>query len=53
MMAQFISQIQSLIGIPPVGCEWLEYLFVGLLLILLVDSAVSLVAAVFKLIGGR
>ena len=52
-MAEFISQIQSLIGSPPVGYEWMEYLFVGLLLILLADSAISLVAAVFKVIGGR
>ena len=52
-MGEFISQLQGLIGVPPVGYEWLEYLFVGLLLILLVDSAISLVAAVFKLIGGR
>lgn len=52
-MATFISEIQSLIGAPPVGYEWLEYLVVAVLLIFLVDSAVTLIAAVFKWIGGR
>ena len=52
-MAEFISQLESLIGAPPAGFEWLEYLIVGLLLVLLIDSAISLVASVFKVIGGR
>lgn len=52
-MAAFISEIQSLIGVPPAGYEWLEYLVVAVLLIFLIDSAVTLIAAVFKWIGGR
>ena len=52
-MAEFVSQLQSLIGAAPAGYEWLEYLLVGVILILLLDSCISLVAAVFKVIGGR
>lgn len=52
-MAAFIAEIESLIGAPPAGYEWLEYLVVAVLLIFLVDSAVTLIAAVFKWIGGR
>lgn len=51
-MAAFISEIQSLIGTAPVGFEWVEYVGVLILLILLVESAVTLLAAVFKWIGG-
>ena len=52
-MAAFISEIQSLIGTPPAGYEWLEYLVVAVLLIFLIDCAVTLVASVFKFVGGR
>ena len=34
-MAAFISEIQSLIGAPPAGYEWLQYLVVAVLLIFL------------------
>lgn len=52
-MAEFISEIQSLIGTPPAGFEWLEYLVVSVLLIFLVDCCVTFIAGIFKLIGGR
>ena len=52
-MAVFISEIQSLIGAPPAGYEWLEYLIVAVLLIFLLDSLVTLIAGIFKWIGGR
>lgn len=52
-MAEFISHIQSLIGAPPVGYEWLEYLVVSVLLIFLIDACVTFVAGIFKWIGGR
>lgn len=52
-MAVFISEIRSLIGTPPAGYEFLEYLVVAVFMIFLVDSAVTLIAAVFKWIGGR
>ena len=52
-MAAFISEIQSLIGAPPVGYEWLQYLVVAVLLIFLLDSLVTMIAGIFKWIGGK
>lgn len=47
-----ITEIQSLIGVPPTGYEFLEYLLVGVFLLFLVSAAVSIVSAIFKWIGG-
>lgn len=52
-MAAFIAEVRNLIGAAPAGYEWLEYLVVAILLMFLVDCAVTLVAAVFKWIGGQ
>lgn len=52
-MALFISEIQSLIGVPPAGYEFLEYLVVAVLLVFLLDSLVTMIAGIFKWIGGR
>ena len=51
-MAAFISEIRELIGVAPAGFEWFEYLVVAVLLLFLIDAAVTLVAAIFKWIGG-
>ena len=52
-MAVFISEIRRLIGSPPVGYEFLEYLVVALILIFLLDSLITMIAGIFKWIGGR
>lgn len=52
-MAAFISEIQSLIGVPPAGYEWLQYMAVLVILLFLLDSLVTLIAGIFKWIGGR
>ena len=52
-MAAFISEIQALIGVPPAGYEWLQYLAVLVILLFVLDSLVTLVAGIFKWIGGR
>lgn len=52
-MAAFISEIQRLIGAPPAGYEWLQYLVVAVLLIFLLDSLVTMIAGIFKWIGGK
>ena len=52
-MAAFISEIQSLIGSPPAGYEWLQYLALVVILIFLLDSLITLIAGIFKWIGGR
>ena len=52
-MAAFITEIQSLIGVPPAGYEWLQYLGVLVILLFLLDSLVTMKAGIFKWIGGR
>lgn len=52
MDVNLLSELRALIGSPPAGLEFLEYVFLGFLLIFLVYSAVSLVAGIFKWIGG-
>ena len=51
-MDSLVLQLRSLIGTPPAGLEFLEYLFLGFLLIFLVYSAVSVISAVFRWLGG-
>ena len=34
-MAAFVSEIQALIGVPPAGYEWLQYLAVLVILLFL------------------
>ena len=52
-MAAFISEIQALIGVPPAGYEWLQYLAALVILLFLLDSLVTMIAGIFKWIGGR
>lgn len=52
-MAEFISEIQALIGVPPAGYEWLQYLALVVILIFLLDSLVTMIAGIFKWIGGK
>lgn len=48
----FIQEVRSLIGNPPAGLEFLEYLFAGVFLIFVVSSAIGLISAIFRFIGG-
>lgn len=52
-MAVFISEIQNLIGLPPAGYEWLQYLIVAVILLFLLDSLITMIAGIFKWIGGK
>lgn len=52
MTVNLLNELRNLIGTPPAGMEFLEYLFLGFLLIFLVYSACSIVSAIFKWIGG-
>lgn len=52
-MAAFVAELQALIGSPPAGYEWLQYLAVVVILLFLLDSFVTLIAGIFKWIGGR
>lgn len=48
----FVTEIRALIGAPPAGMEWLEYTIVAILLLWLLNSCVSILAGIFRLIGG-
>lgn len=52
-MPAFILEIQRLIGSPPAGYEFLEYLVVAVILIFLLDSLITMIAGIFKWIGGK
>lgn len=52
-MSDFIVEFRSLIGEPPAGMEWLEYVIVSLILLFLVNCCVSLISGIFNWIGGR
>lgn len=52
MSVNLVEELRALIGVPPAGLEFLEYIFLGFLLIFLVYSAVSLISGIFKWIGG-
>ena len=52
-MDVFISEIRRLIGSPPAGYEFQEYLVVAVILIFLLDSLITMIAGIFKWIGGK
>ncbi len=52
MVLDLVSEIRSLIGAPPAGFEFLEYVFLGFLLVFLVCTAFNILASIFRWIGG-
>lgn len=52
MAINLISELRALIGSPPAGLEFLEYVFLGFFVIFLVYSAASLLSGIFRWIGG-
>lgn len=51
-MTEFIGYVSEILGPAPAGCEALEYIVAGCLLIMLCMSCVSFVSGLFKWIGG-
>lgn len=51
-MTSLISSVQHILGPAPVGCEPVEYIVAGCLLVILCMSAVSMISGIFKFIGG-
>lgn len=47
-----INEIRALIGSPPSGYEFLEYVFVGFLLVFLVSAAFGILKSIYNWIGG-
>lgn len=52
MDINLVDELRSLIGAPPAGMEFIEYIFLGFLLIFLVSSICSILCMVFKWLGG-
>lgn len=48
-----LEELQALIGAPPAGYEFLEYLLVGLFCLMIVESAITLVSGLFRLFATR
>ena len=47
-----LEELRSLIGVPPAGLEFLEYLYTGLFALMLVQSCISLISGLFRKFGG-
>ena len=48
-----LEELRALIGAPPEGYEFLEYLFVGLFCLMIVQSCITLISGLFcKFSGG-
>lgn len=47
-----LEELRALIGAAPEGYEFLEYLFVGLFCLMIVQSAISLISGLFRKFGG-
>lgn len=47
----FIVEIRRLIGAPPAGFEWLEYVIVAILLLWIVNACITFVSAILRWIG--
>lgn len=52
MSVDLIAELRNLIGVPPAGFAFLEYILAGFLVIFLVYSACSIISMIFKWIGG-
>ena len=51
-MSEFVGYVSQILGSPPAGCEPLEYMIAGCLLVMLCMSCVSFISGLFKWIGG-
>lgn len=47
-----LEELRALIGAPPAGYEFLEYIFVGLFCLMIVQSWISLISGLFRLFSG-
>ena len=52
MSNELIPYLRDILGVPPSGCEPIEYIFAGALLVILCMSAVSMISGIFRWIGG-
>lgn len=52
MTSELITNVQQILGAAPAGCEPVEYMIAGALLLMLCMSAVSMISGIFRWIGG-
>lgn len=48
-----LEEIRSLIGAAPPGYEAVEYIFVGLFALVIVQSCITFISGLFRIFGGR
>lgn len=48
-----LEELRELIGAPPPGYEGLEYVFVGLFALIIVQSCITFISGLFRLFGGK
>ncbi len=47
------DELRALIGSPPAGYEFFEYILAAIILVLLLQSCISFISALFSWIGGK
>lgn len=47
-----LEELRSLIGAAPAGFEYVEYIFVGLFGLMIVQSAITLISGLFRMFSG-
>lgn len=48
-----VQMLRDMIGLPPVGFEWLEYVFAGVLFLTIFQIVTDLFRSMGKFFGGR
>lgn len=48
-----LEEVRALVGSPPPGYEGLEYVFVGLFTLIIVQSCITFISGLFRLFGGK
>lgn len=48
-----LEELRNLIGAAPAGMEAVEYVFVGLFAVILVQACITFVSGLFRIFGGR
>lgn len=52
-MNPILDLVNNLIGLPPAGFEYMQYLFAGVIMVMIIKSVFMLFQYVAKLISGR
>lgn len=48
-----LEEVRALIGTAPAGYEGVEYVFVGLFALILVQACITFISGLFRIFGGK